>query len=93
MPPQRGKQGRKHPRKMQNCTLVFTFRHAEKILKIIPGESHFDFLDLRFPLARLEGDRLYPLACETHAREAALEEFGACWEGLEDPRTGNADAA
>jgi hypothetical protein len=22
--------------------------------------------------------------------EDALEEFGACWEGLEDPRTGNA---
>src|SRR3984957_15973990 len=23
-------------------------------------------------------------------REGSLEEFGACWEGLEDPRTGNA---
>jgi DDE_Tnp_1-associated len=27
---------------------------------------------------------------EKLSSEATLEEFGACWEGLEDPRTGNA---
>src|SRR5208337_3043637 len=41
-------------------------------------------------LARFGRDRFYPLAFETPTGEAALDQFIACWEGLEDPRTGNA---
>jgi predicted transposase YbfD/YdcC len=33
---------------------------------------------------------ILPLAFESRLREVTLEEFAACWEGLEDPRTGNA---
>jgi hypothetical protein len=42
------------------------------------------------PLARLGADRLQPSGCLKLPWEEVLEEFGACWEGLEDPRTRNA---
>jgi predicted transposase YbfD/YdcC len=39
-------------------------------------------------LARRGVDRFYRIARET--REDGLDQFIACWEGLDDPRTGNA---
>ena len=35
-------------------------------------------------------DRFYRLVSSDTAREVGLEEFAACWEGLDDPQTGKA---
>ena len=40
-------------------------------------------------LARLGADGFYPRRANTPWGEG-LDQFAACWEGLEDPRTGNA---
>jgi hypothetical protein len=42
------------------------------------------------PLAQIEPDRLYRLADKTRPLEDALDQFAACWDILEDPRSGNA---
>jgi predicted transposase YbfD/YdcC len=36
------------------------------------------------------GKSILPVGVRITLREVGLEEFAACWEGLEDPRTGNA---
>jgi predicted transposase YbfD/YdcC len=41
------------------------------------------------PLARFGHDRFYPQASR-NCREGRVDQFIACFEGLEDPRTGNA---
>src|SRR3954467_5035381 len=41
-------------------------------------------------LARRGLDRFYPTALTRRCREDGLDQFIACWAGLEDPRTGNA---
>jgi predicted transposase YbfD/YdcC len=41
-------------------------------------------------LARLGANGFYPSAWGTRCGRDGLDQFAACWEGLEDPRTGNA---
>ncbi len=54
------------------------------------GNRIWKLVDSRIIACPIWDKSILPVGVGNAAREAALDRFIACWEGLEDPRTGNA---